>query len=551
MSSPNPALVTLRGARRLPRPALLALGAAYLLPGLLGRDPWRNADLAAFGQMAAIADGRSSWWNPTLGGVAADAAPLPHWLGAAFVSVLGPLLDGPLAARLAFAGLLALALLLTWAATYHLALTDAAQPLPFAFGGEADPVDYARAIADAAVLALMATLGLLQLGHETTPELAQLACLAWLAYGLASAPFRRWQPRVAVLLSLPLLAGSGAPALAVLAGLGGAEVCRRSSYPAVQAVVRWLVGASVLAALTGVALGTWHWRALAPTAQDLLVAIPRQWLWFMWPAWPLALWTLWRWRRHVTHRHLAVPLVVVVTGLAGNLSMAGNDRALLLALPGLSMLAAFALPTLRRSASAAIDWFSMFFFTGAAITVWVIYSSMQLGVPAKPAANIARLAPGFVAQFSAPALAAAVAGTLAWLWLLRWRTGRHREALWKSLVLPAGGVALGWLLTLTLLLPPLNYARSYRALVDRVAQQVPADACIAGPKLSAAVVAALEVLGHWRVDATPGADRGTCAWRLHVTRARQVAAPPGWEQVADLRRPTDRDERHLLYRRVR
>ena len=39
-----------------------------------------------------------------------------------------------------------------------------------------------------------------------------------------------------------------------------------------------------------------------------------------------------------------------------------------------------------------------------------------------------------------------LAGTLAWLWLVRWRTGRHRHALWKSLVLPAGGVALCWLL---------------------------------------------------------------------------------------------------------
>ena len=68
-----------------------------------------------------------------------------------------------------------LVLVLTWYTTYHLARTEAAQPLPFAFGGEATPVDYARAIADGALLALIATLGLLQLGHETTPELAQLA----------------------------------------------------------------------------------------------------------------------------------------------------------------------------------------------------------------------------------------------------------------------------------------------------------------------------------------------------------------------------------------
>ena len=87
-------------------------------------------------------------------------------------------IDPALAARLPFAALLVLTLVLTWYATYHLARTDAAQPLAFAFGGEASPVEYARAIADGALLALIASLGLLQLGHETTPELAQLAAVA-------------------------------------------------------------------------------------------------------------------------------------------------------------------------------------------------------------------------------------------------------------------------------------------------------------------------------------------------------------------------------------
>jgi hypothetical protein len=548
VSSPIPALVTVRGARRLPRPALLALCAAYLLPGLFGRDPWRNADLAAFGQMAAIAEGRTSWLSPTLGGVAADAALLPHWLGAAAITLLAPLMDAPLAARLAFAALLALALLLTWASTYHLALTDAAQPLPFAFGGEADAVDYARAVADASVLALMATLGLLQLGHETTPELAQLVGVGLFAYALAAAPFRRWQPRLAVMVALPLLAGSGAPTMALLMGLGGAEVCRRSSYPAVQGFMRWVLAATALGAALAGLLGAWHWRASAPVAQDL-VAIPRQWLWFLWPAWPLALWTLWRWRRFLANRHLSVPLVVVATALLANLAMAGNDRALMLGLPGLAMLAAFALPTLRRSASAAIDWFSMFFFTGAAVTIWVLYSAMQTGVPDKPAANIAKLAPGFEPSFSPLALAAALAGSLAWLWLLRWRTGRHREALWKSLVLPAGGVALCWLLTMTLLLPPLDYARSNRALVQRIAAFVPPGACIAAPRVAPSLVAALEYLGRWRVDARAAAASGDCPFLLQVGPAGPTPRVDGWVLLAALQRPTDRGERTWVYRR--
>jgi hypothetical protein len=549
VTSPIPALVSERGARRLPRPALLALSAAYLLPGVFGRDPWRNADVMAFGQMVAIAEGRASWLAPTLGGVAGDTALLPHWLGAIFIHALSPLMEAPLAARLAFAILLALTLLLTWAATYHLGLTDAAQPLRFAFGGEADPVNYARAVADGAVLALMATLGLLRLGHETTPELAQLAAAGLFAYALAAAPFRRWQPRLAVLVALPLLAGSGAPTMALLMGLGGIAVCRRSSYPPVQAFVGWVLAGTLLTVATAWALGAWHWRAVVPTAQDLL-AIPRQWLWFMWPAWPLALWTLWRWRHYLANRHLAVPLVVVVTALLANLTMAGSDRALMLGLPGLAMLAAFALPTLKRSAAAAIDWFSMFFFSVGALTIWVLYSAMQTGVPAKPAANIVRLAPGFVPSFSAPALVIAAVATLAWLWLLRWRTGRHREALWKSLVLPAGGVALCWLLTMTLLLPPLDYALSNRVLIERVAQHVPRQACIAGPGLSPVLVASLEHFGRWRVDARQGAEAGPCEYLLRVNRGGSSRLPaPGWTLLADLRRPTDRDEQNLVYRR--
>jgi hypothetical protein len=549
VSHPTPALVTQRGARRLPRLALLLLCAAYLLPGLVGRDPWRNADLTAFGQMVAIAEGRTSWWAPMLGGVPADTALLPHWLGAVFIGASAGWLDPALAARVPFTLLLALTLALVWTTSFHLASTEAAQPVPFAFGGEAQPVEYARAIADGAVLALMATLGLLQLGHETTPELAQLCATGLFLYGLAAAPFRSWQARAAVLAALPLLAGSGAPAMAVAAGLGGVLICARSRYAQVRDHTRWVAAATVASAALAWALGAWRTRATGLPLADV-PAIARQWLWFMWPAWPLALWTLWRWRGHLSFRHLSVPLVVVVTGLGANLVMGGSDRALMLALPGLAVLAAFALPTLERSASAAIDWFSIFFFSLCAITIWVIYASMQTGVPAQPAANVARLAPGFESGFSALELVTAVAATLAWLWLVRWRTGRHREALWKCLVLPASGVALCWLLLMTLWLPLLDYARSPRPLVALLAVHIPRQACIAAPGLAPASVAALEYFGHWRVDARADSAGAGCAYLLHVARGATLpATPAGWDFVVEARRPTDREEVTLIYRR--
>ena len=82
MNLPTPAIVAERGVERLPRLALILLCAAYVLPGIFGRDPWRNADLTAFGFMASIAEGRAGWFTPALAGLPADGALLPYWLGA-------------------------------------------------------------------------------------------------------------------------------------------------------------------------------------------------------------------------------------------------------------------------------------------------------------------------------------------------------------------------------------------------------------------------------------------------------------------------------------
>jgi hypothetical protein len=53
-------------------------------------------------------------------------------------------------------------------------------------------------------------------------------------------------------------------------------------------------------------------------------------------------------------------------GVASTLLTPSSDRSLLLGLPALAALAAFALPTLKRSVAALIDWFTLLFFTGCA-----------------------------------------------------------------------------------------------------------------------------------------------------------------------------------------
>jgi len=532
----------------VPRVALLLFCAAYVVPGVFGRDPWKSADITAFGYIVNIAQGKTSWFAPTVGGIPADGALLPYWIGAVFVKLTSPWLDPAIAARLPFALVLAVALAFTWYAAYHLARSESAQPLPFAFGGEANPVDYARAIADGSLLALIASLGLLQLGHETTPELAQLAAVAVFLYGLAASPHRPVAGPIATVLALPALAASGAPSISLLlaaTGLVTAVVNRQSNRGRLIAGIAF---GAVLAVAVASPLGAWANRLGRYHDASQILDLARMFAWFAWPAWLLALWTVWRWRRRLLSEHLAAPLACTGALLVVWLAMGGEQRALMLALPPLAVVAAFALPTLKRTAAAAIDWFSVFFFTIAAATGWLFYASMQTGWPAKLGANVARLSPGYSRGFSLLALIIAVLATLAWLWLVRWRAGRNRHPLWKSLVLPAGGVSLCWLIVMTLLLPPLDNARSYRSMMQRIGRQVPAGSCVAAPAMSRPQVVALEYLGGYRVDAVTAATLSPCEYLM---LAHSINAPgPPWTLVASEGRNRNNDDVIDIYRRA-
>jgi hypothetical protein len=545
--------VTQRAVQRLPRLVLWLFCVAYVLPGVFDRDPWKNADVTAFGYMMSLVRGDSAWLHPSIGGLGSDGSALPYWLGAASIELLGSWMDPALAARLPFVCMLAAALFLTWHACFHLALTDEAQPLPFAFGGEASRPDYARTMADASVLALIAPLGLLQLGHETTPELVQLAAVTLLLYGLASTRHRGWGSALAVLISLPALAASGAATTALWMGAVALVLLWRSSHASSRALLPWL-GVALLGTI-GVAFAVGAWADRLSDVKHAL-GMPKLLAWFTWPVWPLVGWTLWRWRRQLGQHHLLTPLAVALVSIGASTAMGASDRALMLALPALAILAAFSLPTLKRSVSAVVDWFSVFFFSIAALVIWVIYVSVQTGVPAQPAINISRLAPGFEHHFKPIAFVFAAAGSVAWIWLVRWRTSQHRPVLWKSLVLPAGGVALSWLLLMTLWLPLLDYARSYRPLMRQIAQVIPAKACIVGPELAPSQLAALEAHGNWQV--TTDTDRSGCNW-LVISRAESVngaipdanrVIPRGWVYVTKQRRPTDRNEVFYVYRRA-
>ncbi len=553
----SPALVTQKAVQRVPRWALLLFCAAYVIPGLLGRDPWKNEDIASFGQMWSLALGQASWLHPHVGGVPpTTGGVLPYWLGGAFIATLSPWVDPALAARLPFAMLLCAVLALTWYSAYHLARTDAAQPLRLAFGGEAKPQDYARAVADGALLALIASLGLLQLGHETTPELLQLLGSTLFLYSLAAVQTSAVRARASALGGLAIMAASGSPAVGAALGLVGVVVCMRSKQAHMRAHLPWIAAATALAValastLTATGLSGWAWRIDTDVSVKEIIQLMT---WFAWPTLPLAGLTVWHWRRQISRRHIAVPLVTASVSMLACVIMGGNERALLTALPALAVLAAFALPILQRSLGSALDWFSVFFFTVCATAIWIYYAAMQTGAPKVIVANINKLVPGFAPHFSWLALAFAAIGTVLWLGLVRWRTARNAHALWKSLVLPAGGVALCWLLFMTLWLPLLDQAKSYRLLLSRMAPQMARGEMVCSPEAPVGLLTALEYFGGYSVNGEALSARKQArlcsALVLRVPAHTQSPQVAGWTKVAQYNQRTHNSEQIVIYRRA-
>lgn len=523
MSPTSPALVSQDGVRRLARSVLLLVCAVYVLAGFVGRDAWRNDDVVAVAHMGEIAYGHTSWLRPTLAGLSTEhPGLLPYWLGAASLKLLSPAVNPDMAVRLPFMVMLVLALACTWYGTYYLARARPAQPVRFAFGGEAKPKDYARALADGGLLALIACLGLAKLGHESTPAVAQLACAAVLFLGYCLRPYRQAQGTVAAGVGVLGMTLCGAPELAIILSVGGAllewrqaRAVTEDDAPQRDDLGLLLILACTLASgLMAHAWGLWQSPGYPFSFAELRWEGYAQMLvWFMWPAWPISVWALWSWRRHLrdwsSNRHLAWPLYFVVTICLGSLRFDNADTTLLLALPPLAALAAFSLVTMNRQVSALMDWFAVLFFSVSGIIIWVVWVAMHTGVPAAPAANVARLLPAYVPRIVWWELALALAVSGAWAALVRWRSGRHRTAIWKTLVLPAGGATLCWLLLATLWMPLLDFAQSYKALSVQVQRSIPEGQCVQTLGLDRHEIAALrwygqlELASPWQLENCP------------------------------------------------
>jgi 4-amino-4-deoxy-L-arabinose transferase-like glycosyltransferase len=606
---PSPARLTAEATLKLPRWALVALCLLYILPGLIGRDPWKSEDAAAFGAMWTMAGGGhggiADWLVPNVvGAPVVDAGPLMFWVGAVCIELFGSLLGPPLAARLATVLFFLMAVTGIWYATVLVNRRTAAQPARLAFGGHPDPKDYARVVADGSLLILLATVGLLVRAHESSSDVAMLAMLAMALYGMARSLDEPKTGAAWIALALVglVLSRGPAPALAALVLWIVLLVAHRDFRPARRAAGLVLLPATLLG------LAIWPlaaWIALPDAGLQITTRLAG-WLryfdgidaratskylhtlpWSTWLAWPLAAWGAWSWRDRLREPHIALPGGFTMAMIAVLCSSSDtSDGQLLLVLPGLVMLAAAGLPTLRRGGANAFDWFSLLLYSVAGLFIWFTWFTKMTGIPAGFARSLVRLTPGATYTFDLAPFLLAVAATIAWILIVRWRVVSHPKVLWRSVVLASGGLILAWMLTSTLFLQSIDYSRTYRyvaadlkaALVgsaDRSALRgrqrtrtpavtpadsalagVPGGSCVATDGLGLAQRASFAWFAGLRFSRVDEAGRNVdeCDYLLRQDQTRDAPHedPPAarWKLLWEGRRPTDRDERFRLYRKT-
>ena len=471
---------------KLPRLILLGLSLAYIVAGLFMRDPWKTDDAVGLATMlTAIREGGITWLLPQVGHLAhAEEGPLITWVGAICIWLFGPFIGDITAGRLPNLLWFGITATSVWYGTYLLGRRAEAQPLALPFGGEPEPRDYGRMLADAALLLLLATVGILQRTHETTVVPAIMAWQALAFYSLARSIDRPFtgSTTLGIALAASFLTRGWVGALPIMVGALLAFYPRSRLWKC----RRWLPWTALLAALLILAWWipashsseywirnwkTWNLSSFAiPTWHDTGRTL-RDLPWYLWPTWPLALLAVWRWRAWLYAPHIWLPLTLLVCSAAVlfGLEEATDSEYVLLAVP-CAVLGAFSLPTLRRGVVNTLDWFAVMCFSLTAATVWLGWVALHFGWPAQISRNIARQTTGYQAEISWVAFALALGFTVGWIALVVWRLRVRPQALWRGTVLSAGGLTVTWILLVLLWQPAVDYARSYRTVSGQLAQ---------------------------------------------------------------------------------
>ena len=528
----------------------LVLCLAWLMPGLVGHEPWKGDEAITMGLVHSILSGVPAA-IPTLAGEAWASAtpPLYPAVAAIVASWLAPWLPAHDGARLA-AGFFVLMTFIFAALTGHQL--------------------YGHRHGRMVVMVLVGSVGLWFAGHESIPQSALLLGAAMTAYGAALSPPRPFTGGAWAGTGLGIsfmatgMVDAGALALMLLL-LPLASPAWRSTTTLRSALT------SLVAAAPWLLLWPWQLHHMAPGLwQSWLSSQLHQFVfegspagiipslyyikflpWFAWPAWPLAVWTVWQsLRKHTLLSPGTILPLIMLGSTILVLSLTRNpdpDRGLPLLLP-LALLAAGGTATLRRGAANALYWFAIMTFGVLAITAWVYWSALDLGVPAHLARHLHSLQPGYVGSFQLLPFLLAIFYCMLWVvLLLRMKRSPHRPLLaW------AAGMTLAWGMAAFLFVSPMDQRLGYAGVANSLQPYLPVRGCVASQRVEAGARAMFDYyVGLQTLRELPDHPR-TCHWLLteDPDETTPESIPSGWQLIWQGARMGNHVEQFSLYHRL-
>ncbi|WP_126286167.1 ArnT family glycosyltransferase [Burkholderia stagnalis] len=558
-----------------------AVFCAYLLPGVLGHDPWKQDETYTFGVIQHMLE-TGDWVVPTNAGAPfMEKPPLYAWVATSLAWLLQRVMPLHDAARLASALFAALGFAFTAraarVASGAASWLDARVIGPVALCASTLVVvkHVHDMMTDVALFAgaAIAFCGLLELvmQHRERARRAQLGLADQPRHRLA-APMFGAGVGIALMtkgLFVPLVFAATLTAVLVLY-----PACRTRAFARSLGVAALVFAPFAIIWPTALFLRSetlflaWFWDnnvgrffgfsvPQLGAENDKPLFILRAFLTVGFPVVPLAIVALVRgaWRDWRAPR-IALPVVFATVGLTV-LQVSATSRQLYILpfIAPLALVAAHAIGRLPRALHVGWDYLARALFGSVAVLAWTIWSVM-----ADPAASRARLAPlgrwlplDWTMPLEPGLVLGALALTIGWLWLLPTlrTTGRWRGALsW------AAGAIVAWGLVYTLLLPWLDVAKSYRSVYEdlnaHLAAEWNAGDCMASlpgfGESEAPMLYYFSRILHEPVEA-PQATR--CTWMI-VQGGRSAEQSPGaeWKLFWSGARPGDDGEMLRVYVRT-
>jgi 4-amino-4-deoxy-L-arabinose transferase-like glycosyltransferase len=526
----------------------IVITGAWILPGLVGHDPWKPDEAYTFGLVYHILQG-GSWIVPTLAGAPfVEKPPLFILTAAAFAKLWSWLLPPHDGARLASGFYMALA---------------------FGFIAAAGRELHGANRGWVTTLVVLGSFGLAVRAHQLIPDTTSFAGFAIGCYGLALIIRRArlggfWLGTGAGLgfmakgLIAPAALGLSVALLMVAASEWRSRKVAAGVLLAIAACVPWLVvWPAALHAQSPALFEEWLradplldalanpvFAAQASALLYYLSILP----WYAWPVLPVVLWVLWGTRySRFARPPIQLPVIVFLVYLA-LVSVTGEGRELhaMPLLVALGLLATPAVDSMRRGASNAMYWFGVMGFSFFGLVAWVYWSALDIGIPQRLSSHLHRLRPDYALGFRWSALLLGALYTVGWIALLT-QLPRRVE---RPVIVWAAGSTLIWGLLMIFFVPYADVSKSYRGMVTSMTRALPQDYdCISSRALAEPQRAML----HYQAGIITYREeiaerRRTCELLLvQGKRSEPPEIPPGWHQIWEGTRPGEKEEYFWLY----